>query len=194
MNLTKPCLSEKAQVQSKLNVCQDSLTESNTKLSATNRELAFHKEQGFDMKFVNATTKLQRCYKALNDALGSPVENRRLQENIGLANMPELNNFISLSQKSSACSGNTAKPNPPMWLNLAHLWTAIGMLTLACLGLTGVLVWKEFLSDLCKSPAQDDHQPAEPAEPAQPLLPTAKARPPAIQARPPAIQALPPAI
>ena len=187
VNMTRPCLSEKAQLQSRLNVCKDSLEESNKKLSKANQELTFHKEQGFDMKFVNATTELQRCYKALNDALGSPVENRRLQENMGLANMPELNNFISLSQKSSACSGNTAKRNPPMWLNPAHLWTAIGLLSLACLGLAGVLVWKEFSSDLGKSPAQDR---TEPVGPAQPLLPAVQARPQPVQARP-ATQAQP---
>ena len=185
VNMTKPCLSDKAQVQSRLNICKDNLEETNKKLGHTNRELDFHKGQGFDMKYVNATTELQRCYKALNDALGSPVENRRLQENMGLANMPELNNFISLSQKSSACSGNTAKRNPPMWLNPAHLWTAIGLLSLACLGLAGVLVWKEFSSDLGKSPAQDR---TEPVGPAQPLLPAVQARPQSVQARP---QALP---
>lgn len=186
VNMTRPCLSEKAQVQSRLNVCKDSLEESNKKLSKANQELSFHKEQGFDMKFVNATTELQRCYKALNDALGSPVENRRLQENMGLANMPELNNFISLSQKSSACSGNNARPNPPMWLNPAHLWTAIGLLSLGCLGLAGVLVWKEIFP----SPAQDNAQPAEPVGPAQPLLPAVQARPQPVQARP-ATQAQP---
>ena len=186
VNMTRPCLSEKAQLQSRLNVCKDSLEESNKKLSKANQELTFHKEQGFDMKFVNATTELQRCYKALNDALGSPVENRRLQENMGLANMPELNNFISLSQKSSACSGNNARPNPPMWLNPAHLWTAIGLLVLSCLGLAGVLVWKEIFP----SPAQDNAQPAEPVGPAQPLLPAVQARPQPVQARP-ATQAQP---
>ena len=187
VNMTRPCLSDKAQLQSRLNVCKDNLEESNNKLSKTDRELDFHKQQGFDMKYVNATTELQRCYKALNDALGSPVENRRLQENMGLANMPELNNFISLSQKSSACSGNNARPNPPMWLNPAHLWTAIGLLVLSCLGLAGVLVWKEFISP---SPAQDNAQPAEPVGPAQPLLPAVQARPQPVQARP-ATQAQP---